>query len=610
VLSEIMDILLHPTDIQTSVPLGKKENVYVVVDNRDNVTRRAKGQNSRYWDDCGIWAAKGGASPKSLYIEGCDGSLTSVVLKDGVFCLYRSEKGKRVYRPVAPQPPREKIIVLQRNYSMLKTDNSYKRRVSCLSRLDTTDNEPPTVALIEYTGIFPGQSVHGNAKGDGALAYQRTPGHVLDKIGELGKDKKPGQIYGDMVKSDDILAAPRDTRQIKNKLYNERRKEKMKNGVTYSNNFADHVLEATTMVQSNDFVQALLHEKTKTPSIILYNAQMMKTLTQMCINAPVPTVLGVDRTFNLGEFYVTATSFKHLHVTRKYTTDHPIMFGPVFLHGTCTTKGYHSFFSHLACELLGSDTCRMMFGTDDELALKKAIMAAFPTSALVSCTRHLRNNVEDYLKNQVGVGEKHRKQISTAIFGESGLTAADDMDILDYRIEMLQNMCEDLPVFLDYLDKRLIPLIKSNVVQPQIKSGLQRNWTNNNAESLNHVLKSKVNWKSSTLPEIIKAIEDLVVTSQTDVERAIYGAGNFVLCPGFSKYAVPINVWQAMSNSRRQKHLHNFTIDSMKQSNTATSTDGKITVLRTPGRGKKPGQTKRKRVARTVTKGLSSKRLK
>jgi hypothetical protein len=58
--------------------------------------------------------------------------------------------------------------ILVRNYSVLKKDATYRRRVSWLG-IGTRES----IALVEYFGKFPGLSQHGNGKE--GTEYIRTP---------------------------------------------------------------------------------------------------------------------------------------------------------------------------------------------------------------------------------------------------------------------------------------------------------------------------------------------------------------------------------------------------------------------------------------------------
>lgn len=49
----IMNIVMSDEPAMPSVPSGIKNNVYVVLDNRENMQNQKNGKPAKYWDDCG-----------------------------------------------------------------------------------------------------------------------------------------------------------------------------------------------------------------------------------------------------------------------------------------------------------------------------------------------------------------------------------------------------------------------------------------------------------------------------------------------------------------------------------------------------------------------------
>jgi hypothetical protein len=95
-------------------------------------------------------------------------------------------------------------------------------------------------------------------------------------------------------------------------------------------------------------------------------------------------------------------------------------------------------------------------GSDDEKALTKAIEIVFPSSKRSLCTKHLKENVSDYIKNKVGTKSKDRKQLIDSIFGEHGiLNAADAFQFEERRVQLLTT--ENTSVFSNYFQKTLKP---------------------------------------------------------------------------------------------------------------------------------------------------------
>ena len=180
-------------------------------------------------------------------------------------------------------------------------------------------------------------------------------------------------------KKDDSLNGPRDFGVIRNKKYKDKRKETQT--LSTKVNIADEILEVIGMVNSHRYVQSIIHNKDQVPAIICYTPEQMTDLKHFLSNER-DDPLGIDRTFNLGAFYVTTIVYKNQRIRRKESDNDkdgkPIFLGPVLLHKEATYKVYKTFLEHVATELdseIGDVELRMSdkmeFGSDDEKALKK-----------------------------------------------------------------------------------------------------------------------------------------------------------------------------------------------------------------------------------------------
>lgn len=67
---------------------------------------------------------------------------------------------------------------------------------------------------------------------------------------------------------------------------------------------------------------------------VLCNEQQLKDIERFCCNREPTTcsVLGIDPTFNLGDFYVTVTTYENLMVISRKTGKHPVFVGPMLVH--------------------------------------------------------------------------------------------------------------------------------------------------------------------------------------------------------------------------------------------------------------------------------------
>lgn len=227
-----------------------------------------------------------------------------------------------------PQPGPDEVLTILRYYHKHLQSAHYEKRISWLP---ADKEETPKIACYEYKGKFPGAAAHGQCTKAGAQAYKRTRPDVLKKIKAGVQTTKPRQVQQD----------------------------------------GAHITGAD-----------------KVPTVILYTEQQICDLKRFCCSAPASSssVLGFDKTFNLGQVQVTASAFKHLAVTRKDTGDHPIFAGPMFIHGNSDYLTYSEFFSHPAAKLRGTPS-QPIVGTDDEKAMKLAISDAFPKSAVYAISK-------------------------------------------------------------------------------------------------------------------------------------------------------------------------------------------------------------------------------
>ena len=83
------------------------------------------------------------------------------------------------------------------------------------------------------------------------------------------------------------------------------------------------------LVDSSPFVQQVFKLKGSLPNFILYTDEQIDDLHYF-ISHQGNLVLGIDRTFNLGSFFVSALVYKIQRVVRSDKPDeHPLFIGPV-----------------------------------------------------------------------------------------------------------------------------------------------------------------------------------------------------------------------------------------------------------------------------------------
>ena len=595
---------MKSSPVEKNVPLGIKENVYFSVLNQDNKERALKGQYQVWWDDCGAYVGIRGF--KSYYVVTDNHTFNEVKLVNGKYTKEARKNGKKINVPLEPQPDPGCIMTLRRMYNKLKLDQNYRRRITTVLQLPTFMSDQSAlmdVALYEYIGKFPGLTSHGKSKDDKGF-YQRTDPRTVQKLKEEVKNTKPKNLYEAMLhkSTQDFPCGVRDVKQVQNLKY---RIEKEERDDAANSNFADQVNHIISLISNGDnFIHSMIHQSGKVPSIILQTSQSIAMVKDNCCHGK--QVLGVDRTFNLGDVYVTATCFKHTSLLQKRTKDHPIFVGPILIHGSCTHDVYGYLFNRFAAELPPELISNLVIGSDDEPALRRAIRETLPEATNVLCSRHIKNNLTRHLVKDVGVDEIGVRQIKSDVFGVNGLVHQQDDVQFNDAIHQLKTFVKNRNVgkvnaFISYVDNSLYDSIKYGLQVPFATRGIPLDWTNNNCESVNSMLKSFVDWKKSQLPVLINKLREIVLMQEHDVERALRGTGNYYLTAQARHYRIDPYFWGGLTSPQKRKRVDEFIKNKRRMKNMVTSSDERLQVLSSPSGGRKPGEPKQKKPKKTHT---------
>ncbi|RDH83421.1 MAG: hypothetical protein DIZ80_08245, partial [endosymbiont of Galathealinum brachiosum] len=493
----------------------------------------------------------------------------------------------------------------------LKRDSSYKRRITRFDKLQpgTADDNRCSTLIVEYVGTFPSKTLpHGNSKaahGD----YVRTSVKVKTAIQDRVVNSTPRQVYTDMVLNSSSNA-PQNLRQVQNIKYTvEKKKRQTRTGTSINRkNNADDIQTLLSIMHEHPFIQEIVQAKDKAPTVILYTDDQMTDMRNVCEYQN--SVLGVDRTFNLGPCFVTLFVYKNVNIIRRSSGNPPIQLGPLYLHwdGDCST--YHRFFSHINYKInefsnpiaVGSN--HLVIGSDEEKAMTKAIKMCFPNSTMLLCVRHLEENMRRYLHKKVGVNDKTAAKIINDIFGKKGLVNSDDAHSFNLAAVHL-DACyhSQTPAFSKYFSNKLLPQLREYVHLPKLNNKwLPLKWTNNNCESINHILKLTANWKCAKLPDLIDKLHAIAKLQISDMRRALHGQGNYELAHQLTRLGISHSAWGAKSQAEKDKLFTRFlTYHEQTAARMVTSSDGKLKIPRTPTTAKKPGQRKRCRSQRTTS---------
>lgn len=124
---------------------------------------------------------------------------------------------------------------------------------------------------------------------------------------------------------------------------------------------------------------------------------------------------GIDPTYNLGQFYVTPTTYPHLMLQDITTRKHPSLLGPVLVHQRMDFPSFNYFSSTLIGVNKNLRNVKA-FGTDGQEALIDAFSHSFP-NAVLRCFIHMKKNVAEKLRDY-GLPSKVAQEFINDIFGK------------------------------------------------------------------------------------------------------------------------------------------------------------------------------------------------
>ena len=153
------------------------------------------------------------------------------------------------------------------------------------------------------------------------------------------------------------------------------------------------------------------------PMAVCYADWQLGDLERFCTNSADHefSILSVDTTFNLGDFFVTPTSYKHLLLEDIRTGESPVIIGPVLVH----QQMKFTSFNYLASVLIdGNKKLRNIqaFGTDGDTNLSDALGHNFPFALALRCFIHFERNIQGKLRD-LGIPAKVADEFVHDIMG-------------------------------------------------------------------------------------------------------------------------------------------------------------------------------------------------
>ena len=192
------------------------------------------------------------------------------------------------------------------------------------------------------------------------------------------------------------------------------------------------------------------------PMCVLANDKQVHDLKRFCCDPCAFSILGIDPTFNLGQFSVTVTTYRHLQLLDRNTRKPPVLLGPMLVHQRKTMQSYH----FLASSIVGlcPDLVKLnTFGTDGEKALENAFALQFKKASHLLCFLHVKDSIVRKLR-EIGICGESSQSFMFDIFGKqegthryTGLVDAENATEFDEQLGNLKETWDERECSFDPL---------------------------------------------------------------------------------------------------------------------------------------------------------------
>ena len=316
-------------------------------------------------------------------------------------------------------------------------------------------------------------------------------------------------------------------------------------------------------------------------SVFVASKQQLEDVSRFCTKPSNFCILGIDPTYNIGPFYVTVTTYRHLMFHTKYDV-HPVMFGPTLIH---SGKEYASYFDLPSGMAKANPNLKniLVFGTDSERNVYKTFQDVNPNAYHLLCDIHMKSNIKKKL-GELLVCKENVETILTDVFGktvagiiEPGLV--DKVDAFDKTVGDLMDKWREMgsaeSSFADYFVSHKLVHIR-NCMSADLRSmaGLgfpPSPYTQNANECINSVIKRGKETKKLSLKSVIQLLRSVVRDQENQVVLSLIGNGEWKLLPEYDIFKNKFECYYQMTAGQRSKLISQFNNLPVQGVNSASS---------------------------------------
>ena len=303
------------------------------------------------------------------------------------------------------------------------------------------------------------------------------------------------------------------------------------------------------------------------PAFILAREYQLDDLVRFCTVSADFSILTVDPTFNIGAFDVTPITYRNILLETVRYGSSPVFIGPTMIHYRKTFSTYLFF----AASLIGSRPELQgvrAFGTDGEKALADGFKHEFRYATHLTCFIHFRRNIKQQLQER-GFSPDAIVEIIDDLMGTQkgqvffeGLVDSASGTQFQQKLAMLKERWQKFDggeSFYLWLCEHKVDIIEQTMLK-EVREDAHlgcppTSFTTNASETINFVLKNKVDYKECQLVEFVQKLKQVVDDQEKEVEKAVIQRGKYRFKSQFKHLEVSEVQWYKMTPQQRRKHL-------------------------------------------------------
>ena len=135
-------------------------------------------------------------------------------------------------------------------------------------------------------------------------------------------------------------------------------------------------------------------------------------------------------------------------------------------------------------------------------------------------------------------------------FGDDGLMDVDNSICFDVKSEAIEEKCKAISSKC----QKYIKNILKDQWKAEVPNGyFNKNWTNNNSESLNRVLKQAIDWQSKPLLDLVNTLTVIIDTQFKHMMRSLVSMSQYRVATTHRQFVISKILWASKTLDEREK---------------------------------------------------------